>query len=60
MESKRKRFFLLLEDDTVGSVICASPQPPDRYRGKSVIFATPRLKDIGMLRMMLRSTTIGG
>jgi hypothetical protein len=59
MKSKRQRLFLLLEDDTVGSVVCEHFRSPARYQGKSVIFATPKLNDIGILRMMLKSTTIG-
>jgi hypothetical protein len=59
MKSKRQRLFLLLEDDTVGSVVCEHFRSPDRYQGKSVIFATPQMKDIDILRMMLKSTTIG-
>ncbi len=60
MKSKRQRFFLLLEDDTVGSVMCEAFRSPARYQGKSVIFATPKRDDIHMLRMMLRSTTVDG
>lgn len=58
MKSKRRRLFLLLEDDTVGSVICDAFRSPARYQGKSVIFATPKLNDINMLRMTLKSTII--
>jgi hypothetical protein len=59
MKSKRQRLFLLLEDDTVGSVVCEHFQSPARHQGKRVIFATPQLNDIDILRMMLRSTMIG-
>jgi hypothetical protein len=59
MKSRRQRLFLLLEDDTVGSVVCENFRSPARHQGKSVIFATPQIKDIDLLRMMLKSTTIG-
>jgi hypothetical protein len=59
MKSKRQRFFLLLEDDSVGSVVCEHFQSPARHQGKRVIFATPQLNDIDILRMMLKSTMIG-
>ena len=59
MKSTRQRLFLLLEDDTVGSTVCEHFRFPVRYQGKSVIFATPKLNDIDILRMMLKSTTIG-
>jgi hypothetical protein len=60
MKSKKQRLFLLLEDDTIGSVLCGDSRSPARYQGKSVIFATSRRNDIQILRMMLKSTTIGG
>jgi len=59
VKSKRQRLFLLLEDDTVGSVVCEHFQSPVRHQGKRVIFATPQLNDIDILRMMLKSTMIG-
>lgn len=59
MKSKRQRFYLLLEDDTVGSVVCDDFRSPARHQGKSVIFAAPQMKDIDLLRMILKSTTIG-
>jgi hypothetical protein len=59
MKSRRQRLFLLLEDDTVGSVVCENFRSPARHQGKSVIFATPQIKDIDLLRMMLKSTTFG-
>jgi len=59
MKSKRQRVFLLLEDDTVGSVVCEHFYSPSRHQGKKVIFATARLNDIDILRMMLKSTMIG-
>jgi len=58
MKSKQQRLFLLLEDDTVGSVVCENSRSPARYQGKSVIFATSKLNDIDILRMMLKSTMI--
>ncbi len=60
MKSRRQRLFLLLEDDTVGSVLCEHLRSPARHQGKKVIFATPQMNDIDILRMMLRSTTFGG
>jgi hypothetical protein len=59
MKARRCRVFLLLEDDTVGSVMCDHPNAPIRFQGKKVIYATPQLNDIDLLRMMLKSTTIG-
>jgi hypothetical protein len=60
MKPKRCRVFLLLEDDTIGSLLCDHFRSPARYQGKKVIFATPQLNEIDILRMMLRSTAIGG
>ena len=60
MKPRRQRLFLLLEDDTVGSVVCEDFRSPARHQGKKVIYATSQLNDIDMLRMMLRSTTFGG
>jgi hypothetical protein len=59
MKARRCRVFLLLEDDTVGSVMCDHFKSPVQYQGKKVIFATPQLNDIDLLRMMLKSTMIG-
>ena len=60
MKSKRCRVFLLLEDDTIGSLVCDRFESPARYQGKKVIFATHQLNEIGILRAMLKSTMIGG
>jgi len=59
MKSKRCRVFLLLEDDTIGSLMCDRSKSPARYQGKKVIFATPQLTEIDILRVMLKSTAIG-
>ncbi len=59
MEMKGKKVFLLLEDDTVGSVRCHHFNPPSTYQGRKVIFAAPQLTDIDLLRMILRSTVVG-
>jgi len=56
---KGKKVFLLLEDDTVGSVKCDHFNPPSTYQGRKVIFAAPQLTDIDLLRMILRSTVVG-
>jgi hypothetical protein len=56
---KGRKFFLLLEDDTVGSVKCNHFNPPSTYQGRKVIFAAPQLTDIDLLRMILRSTVVG-
>jgi len=56
---KRSKIFLLLEDDTIGSVACNNFKSPSTYQGKKVIFAAPQLTDIDMLRMILRSTLVG-
>ena len=56
---KGRKFFLLLEDDTVGSVKCNHINPPSTYQGRKVIFAAPQLTDIDLLRMILRSTVVG-
>lgn len=56
---KGRKFFLLLEDDTVGSVKCNHFSPPSTYQGRKVIFAAPQLTDIDLLRMILRSTVVG-
>ncbi len=56
---KGRKFFLLLEDDTVGSVKCNHFNPPSTYQGRKVIFAAPQLTDIDLLRMTLRSTVVG-
>ncbi len=56
---KERKFFLLLEDDTVGSVKCNHFNPPSTYQGRKVIFAAPQLTDIDLLRMTLRSTVVG-
>ncbi len=60
MKARRCRVFLLLEDDTVGSVMCDHSKSPMQFQGKKVIFATSQMNDIDLLRMMLKSTTIGG
>jgi len=59
MEMKGSKVFLLLEDDTVGSVKCNHFNPPSTYQGRRVIFAAPHLMDIDLLRMTLRSTIVG-
>jgi ERCC4-related helicase len=59
MKTKRCRVFLLLEDDTIGSLMCERMKSPSRYQGKKVIFATPQLSEIDILRLMLKSTAIG-
>jgi hypothetical protein len=59
MEMKGRKVFLLLEDDTVGSVKCNHFNPPSTYQGRKVIFAAPQLTDIDLLRMILRSTVVG-
>jgi len=56
---KGMKVFLLLEDDTVGSVRCNPFTPPSTYQGRKVIFAAPQLTDIDLLRMTLRSTVVG-
>ncbi len=56
---KGRKIFLLLEDDTVGSVKCNHFNPPSTYQGRKVIFAAPQLTDIDLLRMTLRSTVVG-
>jgi len=40
-------------------VVCEHFQSPARHQGKRVIFATPLMNDIDILRMMLKSTMIG-
>jgi hypothetical protein len=59
MGTKGSKVFLLLDDDTVGSVKCNHFKPPSRYQGRKVIFAAPQLMDIDLLRMTLRSTIVG-
>jgi hypothetical protein len=56
---KRSKIFLLLEDDTIGSVKSNNYKSPSTYQGKKVIFAAPHITDIDMLRMILRSTLVG-
>jgi len=56
---RRSKIFLLLEDDTIGSVTSNPLKSPSTYQGKKVIFAAPHLTDIDMLRMILRSTLVG-
>lgn len=59
MNMKRSKIFLLLEDDTIGSVTSNHLKSPSTYQGKKVFFAAPHLTDIDMLRMILRSTLVG-
>jgi hypothetical protein len=59
MGVKGSKVFLLLDDDTVGSVKCNHFKPPSVYQGRKVIFATPQIMDIDLLRMTLRSTVVG-
>ena len=56
---KGSKVFLLLEDDTVGTVKCTHVNPPSIYQGRKVVFAAPQLMDIDLLRMTLRSTVVG-
>jgi len=56
---RRSKIFLLLEDDTIGSLTSSPLKSPSTYQGKKVIFAAPHLTDIDMLRMILRSTLVG-
>jgi hypothetical protein len=55
----RFKLYLLLEDNTVRSVTCSKPKNPHKYRGRKVIFAAPQLEDINLLRITLRSASIG-
>jgi hypothetical protein len=56
---KCSKVFLLLEDDTIGSVIYNNFKSPSTYQGRKVIFAAPHLTDIDILRVTLRSTVVG-
>jgi hypothetical protein len=55
----RFKFYLLLEDNTIRSITRRIFRPPQRYRGKRVIFAANDLEDIDLLRITLRSALIG-
>jgi hypothetical protein len=55
----RFKFYLLLEDNTVRSITRNIFKPPHRYQGKRVFFAASHLEDINLLRITLRSASIG-
>lgn len=55
MGTKNAKVFLLLEDDTIGSLPSCPKKIPTKYQGKKVIFATPDLIDINLLRVTLKS-----
>jgi hypothetical protein len=59
MGLNRLKFYLLLEDNTIKSIIRNKFKPPQKYRGRRVIFAAYHLEDINMLRLTLRSALIG-
>jgi hypothetical protein len=59
MGLNRFKFYLLLEDNTIKSIIRNKFKPPQKYRGRRVIFAVNHLEDINMLRITLRSALIG-
>jgi hypothetical protein len=55
----RFKFYLLLEDNTIRSITRRILRPPQRYRGKRVVFAANDPEDIDLLRITLRSALIG-
>ncbi len=55
----RFKLYLLLEDNTVRSITCNKVKNPHKYGRRKVIFATPQLEDINLLRLTLRSALIG-
>lgn len=55
MKTRPAKVFLLLEDDTIGSIPSSPKKMPTKYQGKKVIFATPDLIDINLLRVTLKS-----
>jgi len=55
----RFKLYLLLEDNTVRSITCNKSKNPHKYRGRKVIFAAPELENINLLRITLRSASIG-
>jgi hypothetical protein len=59
MSFNRLKLYLLLEDNTIKSIIRNKSKPPQKYRGRKVIFAAYHLEDINMLRITLRSALIG-
>lgn len=58
MKTRSTKVFLLLEDDTIGSLPSSSKKIPAKYQGKKVIFATPDLIDINLLRVTLKSALL--
>ncbi|MGB9699810.1 MAG: hypothetical protein ACPL5I_10535 [Thermodesulfobacteriota bacterium] len=58
MKSKQIKVFLLLEDDTIGSLSFSPKKIPTKYQGKKVIFAAPDLLDINLLRVTLKSALL--
>ncbi len=60
MKTRPTKVFLLLEDDTIGSLSSSSKKIPTTYNGKKVVFATPDLIDINLLRVTLKSARLKG
>lgn len=58
MKSRPSKVFLLLEDDTIGFLPSSPKKIPAKYQGKKVIFATPDLIDINLLRVTLKSALL--
>lgn len=58
MKTRQTKVFLLLEDDTIGSLTSSPKKIPHKYQGKKVIFATPDLIDINLLRVTLKSALL--
>ncbi len=60
MKTRQTKVFLLLEDDTISSLPANSKKIPTTYNGKKVVFATPDLIDINLLRVTLKSARLKG
>lgn len=58
MKTRPAKVFLLLEDDTIGSIPSSPKKIPTKYQGKKVIFAAPDLIDINLLRVTLKSALL--
>ncbi len=58
MKTRPTKVFLLLEDDTIGFLSSNPKKIPTKYQGKKVIFATPDLIDINLLRVTLKSALL--
>lgn len=58
MKNRQAKVFLLLEDDTISSLSSNPKKIPVKYQGKKVIFATPDLIDINLLRVTLKSALL--